>query len=60
MSGETEADYTVTYAPQRLGKEKGEIIVTGLPEGEMAIEINLEATDPKPVEISPPQCELGK
>lgn len=31
-----------------------------MPEGEMTIVINFEAIDPRPVKISPPQCELGK
>ena len=60
LTGEGEASYIITYAPQRLCKEKGEVIVMGLSEREMTIEINLEAIDPQPVEISPPQCELGK
>ena len=52
--------YTLTYAPQRIGRSRGMVLFTGREDGEIMIEFELLAEDPKSVDLGTAECELGK
>jgi hypothetical protein len=57
---ESQSLYRVEYSPLMLSRERARVVFMGRHDGEMTIEIELESFSPKPVELDPPQCELGK
>lgn len=43
-----------------LQKERARVLFMGQCDGEMTVDIELEALDPNPIELDSPKCELGK
>ena len=52
--------YMLQYSPERVGPSEGLVLFTGRPDGELSYRVLLEGTDPDPVHLVSPQCELGK
>ena len=60
IESNSQSVYILSYTPLRVGKDRGSILFIGRTDGEITIQLELEADNPKPVDLGSATCELGR